>query len=806
MSGGSGTNNNWTILTSEETVAETLRPFAAGTTEQHDEGQTSATEPGSGESNQPARSAESAEGLSVGEDPESEQKAAQHRAQLSSHSSPPSLDQAEEVGPTKGQAEGPARPGSDPDPSSDSYTILTPPGPAELTRAEGEETLQEHQLQGAESELQGAESEQQTADAELNEETEERGEPEQRRRKSLLAALEQIGRREEEDEEEEEEFQVPQQENNNMFSLNKCILGVVLLLAFGTIFFSGVFMDLHEESDHSTNDLRDTEAAGNQSPEVPPHVGDHSSQLLKKLAEGNEQISALQAQLQAQNEELKVAKEQAAKGVKERLLWEEVEKENSRMKAEMTSLPVLQKENDRMKRELESVPALQREVETLRSTVSKLKLSSAAAQTQADVSLSSSPPAGQPEDSSQDAAGTTQQQHTGKLWDNSKDLKRHKYETGDKKQPKELEKSARKGGEEKEFKKEWKKEKHEEEKAGKHKKQSGEMKEGKREKSRGDDGKYRKDKEERGWKKGKHEDVNEEWKGEEEKKDREDEKKDKEAWKKVKDGSKEKWERKAWKETGEKEWRDREQGKEGKGKDGRKQDGINDKEKRKQWNDKERKSKDEKQDEKRRKGEKLDERKRGQKEKKTKDWKKDQSHPLKPREEHLYGQQTPPHSHHRPSVAQPEYWLQQRLRLRRRPRPPQRCDSPESCALTQRLLPVTLPEFQAVLQSYLSRAQQAGVDRARTEELRKLAAEFFQDGVFVHEQMSFQDFVEDVADMLEDLVEEEEQEEEQEEDSALEDEMEEFEKEVMMKFSAPGGGEKERVKEEWRKKSRQERG
>lgn len=68
----------------------------------------------------------------------------------------------------------------------------------------------------------------------------ERGEPEQRRKKSLLAALEQIGsKEEEEEEEEEEEFQVPQQENNSIFSLNKCILGAVLLLVFGTIFFSG---------------------------------------------------------------------------------------------------------------------------------------------------------------------------------------------------------------------------------------------------------------------------------------------------------------------------------------------------------------------------------------------------------------------------------------------------------------------------------------------------------------------------------------------------------------------------------------
>lgn len=54
---------------------------------------------------------------------------------------------------------------------------------------------------------------------------------------------------------------------------------------------------------------------------------------------------------------------------------EEVEKENSRLKKEMASLPVLQKENERMKRELESLPALQKELESLRATVTELKLS-----------------------------------------------------------------------------------------------------------------------------------------------------------------------------------------------------------------------------------------------------------------------------------------------------------------------------------------------------------------------------------------------------------------------------------------------
>lgn len=68
--------------------------------------------------------------------------------------------------------------------------------------------------------------------------TGEEGESEVRRRRSLLAALERIGRREEQ-EEGEEDFQLPQPEEDIGFSLNKCILGAFILLGIGTIFFSG---------------------------------------------------------------------------------------------------------------------------------------------------------------------------------------------------------------------------------------------------------------------------------------------------------------------------------------------------------------------------------------------------------------------------------------------------------------------------------------------------------------------------------------------------------------------------------------
>ena len=71
------------------------------------------------------------------------------------------------------------------------------------------------------------------------ERTEKTGEEaEARRRRTLLAALERIGRTEEE-EEGEEVFQLPQREEDSGFSVNKCILVAVILLGLGTIFFSG---------------------------------------------------------------------------------------------------------------------------------------------------------------------------------------------------------------------------------------------------------------------------------------------------------------------------------------------------------------------------------------------------------------------------------------------------------------------------------------------------------------------------------------------------------------------------------------
>lgn len=321
--------------------------------------------------------------------------------------------------------------------------------------------------------------------------------------------------------------------------------------------------------------------------------------------------------------------------------------------------------------------------------------------------------------------------------------------------------------------------------------------------------------------------------------------KEQKEWKKLKDGFKEsgkvQWEDKEWKEKGERGWRrgterndknDKLQGKAGKEKDERKRwegsknhgkDGSREDD-RKRWNEYERKSQNGKHDKEwKSKDKKWEQSKReqskkrdGRKEKKpNEDWKKDKSQFQKSKdvykvknnhgkkEEHQFGDQQP-HTHRKPSMGQPEYWVQQRERLQHSPKPPQECDSLESCAKAEQLLPVHLPEFEAILQTYLAKAEQAGVDDSKREELKKLATQFFKDGVFVHDQMSFQDFVEDLSDILEDMVEEDE---DGEQDSAIEDEMEEFEREVMRKFSLRGAGEKEeRIKGDWRKESGQGRG
>nr|XP_040021346.1 pre-B-cell leukemia homeobox interacting protein 1b isoform X4 [Gasterosteus aculeatus aculeatus] len=834
MSGGSSANNSWTILTPEETVAETLRPLAEGT-DNHGGSLTSAA--GCGE-NRPADCAQSAEGLPVERHLVSKEE---KPAELSEDTStelhrPAAVTDASVPSQSEGLPETTASTGPDADSFSDSYAHVAPSpdepsaslpstetlGGVEFTQEE--ERLAEegtrHQLDREELQQEGEESDLSAKPTDLwkqaeegegrSEKTGEEAEPELRRRRSLLAALERIGRTEEE-EEVEEEFRLPQQgddDNDSGFSVNKCILAVVILIGLGTIFFSGVFMNLDEESEYGTMEQKGAEEPRKRewlNPEVPPlPVDADSSELLNK-----QQISLLQAQLQEQKAELKVAKLQADEGVKGRLQWEEMEKENTAS---------------------EAAPAAVKSV--------------------------TSPPSGHPGNGSQASAGSKERQPKKPWDDQKKDVKKDRigqkelkegdafeWKEGKKRERKDdgktewqqgseqgkFDKEKDKGGKQKhhgEETKQWKDKERKKEKTGREDEgKSWKYKEGKKEWIEKSE---RKEKEAEDWKKTNRENRKEgkQWRGEEEKKDwkvgkdhagkhkSKDEWKGEKEWKKGKDvieaSLKKDWKKKGEKKDG--DWKSKD-GKTGKGKDDRKQrdESKNHGNERKLWNENEQKNKNGKAERKKaeeswKRGGEGDKKPDGDR---KRDGSSSHSHrdEHKSREGHRWGDGELPHTHSRASPGQPEYWLQQRLRLQRRPKPPRQCGSAETCARAEGLLPVPFPEFRALLQTYLAKAEEAGVDASEREELDELASEFFRDGVFAHDQTSFREFVDNLEDILEDLVEGDDDDDAGGEDSEAEDEMEEFEREVIERFSALGAAEKVGgSKGEWRKQSGPGRG
>lgn len=131
------------------------------------------------------------------------------------------------------------------------------------------------------------------------------------------------------------------------------------------------------------------------------------------------------------------------------------------------------------------------------------------------------------------------------------------------------------------------------------------------------------------------------------------------------------------------------------------------------------------------------------------------------------------HQHHQ----QNDFWTDQEKKLGRNIRPQLGCRSVEDCAAKEGLYPVELPEFEELLEGYLSKLE--GFSSESKDKIRKLTAEFFEDGVFVHNRVRFSDFAEDVADVLEDMVDISEK-----NDDSLEEEMEEFEREALWKFAA----------------------
>lgn len=136
--------------------------------------------------------------------------------------------------------------------------------------------------------------------------------------------------------------------------------------------------------------------------------------------------------------------------------------------------------------------------------------------------------------------------------------------------------------------------------------------------------------------------------------------------------------------------------------------------------------------------------------------------------------------HQQQQHNQNDFWRDQEQKLRHNMRPLD-CSSVEDCAAIEGLYPVELPEFEELLEGYLSKLE--GSSPESKDKIQRLVAEFFEDGVFVHNKVLFSDFAADVADILEDMVDVLEHGGKKKDDS-LEEEMEEFEREALWKFAA----------------------
>lgn len=177
----------------------------------------------------------------------------------------------------------------------------------------------------------------------------------------------------------------------------------------------------------------------------------------------------------------------------------------------------------------------------------------------------------------------------------------------------------------------------------------------------------------------------------------------------------------------------------------------------------------------RKKGDRRMDREERRKEKPWHSWPSKNSHNHHHDHQHHHHQPRKPHQHNH------DFWRDQEQKLQRNIRPQLGCSSVEDCASKEGLYPVELPEFEELLEGYLSKLE--GSSTESKDKIRKLTADFFEDGVFIHDRVLFSDFAEDVADILEDMVDVLEGNRQKDNDS-LEEEMEEFEREALWKFAA----------------------
>nr|XP_055065901.1 pre-B-cell leukemia homeobox interacting protein 1b isoform X1 [Misgurnus anguillicaudatus] len=769
----------------------------------------------------------------------------------------------QEQGAFTGHSESQESPSTDVDSYSDSYTHISPTSgsstsPASVCQGKGFSKSEE-------SHLKKTRTEDFKPDVKLSEAKEKEGDGLRKRKITHVGSLDQ-GKAEAEDDEEgeEEDFQMPQREEEKVFSLNKCIFAAVILLGLGTIFFSGVLMDSDDEGDVDVKEFKDPANKEWLNPEVSSDtpVGYEPPDILSKQAIDDQQILALQAQLEQHQGELKTVQRLAEEGEKERMKREELEKDYQLIKEELDRLPALQKEleqaNERMKEEserakkdLEALPSLHRELEHLRTKVSELTQSTVRAEPAHPVATSGMPSSG---DIRNEAPIEPQDSKNVKYWDKKsvkkekeKELKKNKGGKKDGKKSNERET----GEEHAKEKKDWKKDKSnpEEGKSGKTKEWKDENV-WKKDKNRGDVKMVKEnkdtfkewdekkgDKEQKKMKKSKHqgqdesmkddkdwkntgnkkvkEDKEKEWKQRGERKDWKTEK----EWKKNDKPSGWKEEKKEWKKKDigeeEKEWRNgKSKGKlndktEKKWKGGEKEfhKGFAEKEiEENHWTGKKKerstdwKIDEHKSDKKNKAHHHKYEKSHNEKVKRNKD-DKERSNSEKPK----HGQSDHTSSHHHNDQRQHngghhDYWSRQRQKIQHNSRKSKACNGVTECAHVEGLSPVSLHNFEILLQSYLKKIQTPEDQTSGKEELSKLVREFFTDGVFAHDQIPFSEFVEDVADILEDMADGEESDEEDsaEDDDDADEEMEEFEREAMEMFALP--------EETGKKKSRKARG
>ncbi|KAK1880390.1 Pre-B-cell leukemia transcription factor-interacting protein 1 [Dissostichus eleginoides] len=506
----------------------------------------------------------------------------------------------------------------------------------------------------------------------------------------------------EDDEDEEMEFKLAEKkEEKPWLSLNKCIVGSLILLFLASLFLSGDFdaselSDVEQSQDWLSGDPQDMK------------------ELLDKLTQENQQIAQLEAQLQSQKEELDLALKAVA------VSGDEKGKTN------------LEKENVKLKDELSSLPELKKELESLRSRVTELSQLSADEEMPPATSSSAPQPGDKEGQSNQKEAAPERKKDTYDGGSLKEELHRQKVLLEESK--KRLQGMKKNGGDRK------------------------------RVRDSLEEIQKRLSEQVERW--GKKKPQEPKWKGNKGKNNEQ------------------------WKKDEKKEWRGE--------KDRKKEGGWREKEEKKQNSHKEAWRKNQAEWERKKDERRMDREER----RKEKPW---HSHHGKSFHNHnIHNHHQPHHSHQQPHQSQQphhshqqphhsnqphqpqqhkhsDFWRDQEQKLRRSVRSQPGCTLVEDCAGKEGLYPVELPEFEELLEGYLSKLE--GSSSESKDKIRKLTAEFFEDGVFIHDRVLFSDFAEDVADILEDMVDILES-KGQKDDDSLEEEMEEFEREALWKFAA----------------------